>query len=165
MSEDNVSAGEALAALEKMDKIFKSFEGAKKAVKYLAGLEQNVRELEAQVAAHQETANRSKADSEALLLQLEAAQARRMAVLDEEFETKRAQLEASCRAYQESVDSAVAASRTEHQELLVRIAEGHATLSEQQRVIKALTEQAETLEARIKTAKNTITDLLTPEHW
>lgn len=160
MSEDNVSAGEALVALEKMDKIFKSFEAAKKAVKYLAGLEQNVRELEAQVAAHQETANHAKAASEDLLLQLEATQARRMAALDEEFETKRAQLEASCHAYQESVNSAVAASRTEHQELLAQIAQGHSTLGEQQRVVRVLREQAETLEARVVAARESAQKIL-----
>lgn len=160
MADEDVSASEALAALEKMDKVFRSFENAKKAVKYLAGLEQNVRELQAQVAAHQEIANQAKVDSEDLLLQLEATQAKRMAALDEEFETKRAQLEASCKAYQESVDSAVAASRAEHQELLAKIAEGHTTLGEQQRLVSALTEQAESLEARVAAARESAQKIL-----
>lgn len=160
MSEDNVSAGEALAALEKMDKIFKSFEAAKKAVKYLAGLEQNERELQVRVAAYQDTAQAAEAALKETLAQLEATQARRMAALDEEFETKREQLEASCKEYQESVDSAVAASRAEHQELLAKIAEAHTALGEQQRLVNALTEQAETLEARVTAARESAQKIL-----
>lgn len=160
MAEDSVSANEALSALEKMDKVFKSFEHVKKAVKYLSGLEQNIRELEQSVALHQERAAQSQAASHEAIVRATAEQSARLALLDQEWAARRAESEAESRSLHETVERELQEIRAQYEEMRVALAAKTRALEAVQAETGRLRGEAEAFEARVLAARQSAATIL-----
>lgn len=158
--DEKITATELVAQTERMLKSFKAFEHAQKLITYLAGLEQNERELKQRVEAAAKEAKaveiRCAEEIASLNKNLEAQRTKATS----EYQDKIASQEKQLKSIKEASEQALTKTRSEHQALLQAIEQERDTLAEVRLAISKLQAEHKELEGKLAKLKATASGIL-----